>query len=145
MIPIDKIAQVLGAEAVLRNVPRSQNDLRLLIEHGLPKQSGLCVLSHLFKDRAESRSHLYELVPEPTFKRRKEFLKTDESEKIERLARVIATAYYVLGDDAEQVRSFFLFPHLELNGETPYQVSRTELGARQIEELLWKIFYGIPV
>lgn len=145
MVDIEKIAQVLGAEAILHRIPHSQNELRLMVERGLPKQSCLFVLSHLFKSKSESRNHLYELVPEPTFKRRKEFLKIDESEKIERLARVIATALHVLDDDVEQVQTFFLNPHRELNGETPYHVSRTELGARQVEEILWKIFYGIPV
>jgi putative toxin-antitoxin system antitoxin component (TIGR02293 family) len=145
MIDIEKIVQVLGAQEILHQMPHSQNELRLLIERGLPKQSCLFVLSHLFKNKSESRSHIYDFVPEPTFKRRKEFLKIDESEKIERLARVIATALYVLNDDLSAVQAFFLNPHRELNEDTPYHVSRTELGARQVEEILWKIFYGIPV
>jgi uncharacterized protein (DUF2384 family) len=54
-------------------------------------------------------------------------------------------ALYVLNGDAHQVQTFFFNPHHELNGDTPYHVSRTELGVRQVEEILWKIFYGIPV
>ena len=30
-----------------------------------------------------------------------------------------------------------------LQGRTPLDVSMTELGARRVEELLWKLYYGI--
>jgi uncharacterized protein (DUF2384 family) len=32
-----------------------------------------------------------------------------------------------------------------LKGETPLEVARTELGARRVEDLLDKLFYGLPV
>jgi uncharacterized protein (DUF2384 family) len=31
-----------------------------------------------------------------------------------------------------------------LEGRTPLEVAFTELGARRVEELLWKLFYGLP-
>jgi uncharacterized protein (DUF2384 family) len=31
-----------------------------------------------------------------------------------------------------------------LEGRTPLEVSLTELGARRVEELMWKLFYGLP-
>ncbi|WP_433983069.1 MbcA/ParS/Xre antitoxin family protein [Tunturiibacter empetritectus] len=36
-------------------------------------------------------------------------------------------------------------PHRELHGETPLEVARTELGARRVEDLLDKLFYGLPL
>ena len=35
-------------------------------------------------------------------------------------------------------------PHRELNDGTPLEAARTELGARRVEELLEKLFYGLP-
>ena len=34
--------------------------------------------------------------------------------------------------------------HPELEGRAPLELALTELGARRVEELLWKLFYGLP-
>ena len=68
----------------------------------------------------------------------------DESERTERLARVLAQAEYVW-DDRDQAREWMSKPHRELNDRTPLEVARTELGARRVEDLLEKLFYGLPV
>ncbi len=83
------------------------------------------------------------LVPKATYKRRKSFLSPTESERIERLARVIATAEYIW-DDSEAARQFLPTPHSLLDQQIPCDVAMTELEARQVEEILWKIFYGLP-
>lgn len=67
-----------------------------------------------------------------------------ESEKTERLARVLAAAEYVW-DDRDQAREWMNKPHRELDGRTPLNVARTELGARRVEDLLDRIFFGLPV
>ena len=41
-------------------------------------------------------------------------------------------------------REFLNTSHPLMEGRTPLDVSMTELGARRVEELLWKLFYGIP-
>lgn len=87
---------------------------------------------------------LHQVIPEATFKRRRDHLKPEESERTERLARVIATAHYVWDDEAE-ARRFLITPHAELDGVRPIEVALTELGARRVEELLWKLFYGVAV
>ena len=84
------------------------------------------------------------IIPEATFKRRRDRLNPDESEKAERLARTFATADYVW-DSEPDAREFLNTSHPLLDGRTPLDVSMTELGARRVEELLWKLFYGIPV
>jgi putative toxin-antitoxin system antitoxin component (TIGR02293 family) len=84
------------------------------------------------------------IIPEATFKRRRDRLNSDESEKAERLARIVATADYVW-DSEPDAREFLNTSHPLLDGRTPLDVSMTELGARRVEELLWKLFYGIPV
>jgi putative toxin-antitoxin system antitoxin component (TIGR02293 family) len=87
---------------------------------------------------------LYRVVPEATFKRRKDRLNDVESERTERLARTIATAEYILVDK-EIARQFLINPHPMLNGKTPIETALSELGARHVEQILFGIFYGLPV
>jgi putative toxin-antitoxin system antitoxin component (TIGR02293 family) len=84
------------------------------------------------------------VVPQATWKRRTKRLSVDESERTERLARVLAQAEYVW-EDRHQAREWMSKPHRELDSKSPLEVARTELGARRVEDLLDKLFYGLPV
>jgi putative toxin-antitoxin system antitoxin component (TIGR02293 family) len=86
---------------------------------------------------------MYRIVPEATFKRRRDRLSSAESERTERLARVIATAEYVW-EDRDSARRFLTTPHPMLAGKAPLNAAMTELGARQVEDLLAKILHGLP-
>ena len=70
-------------------------------------------------------------------------LTTEESERTERLARVIATAEFVW-DNREEARDWLHTPHPELENRSPLASAMTELGARRVENLLDGIFYGLP-
>ena len=85
------------------------------------------------------------MVPEGTYKRR---LKTgrltpEESERVARLANVIALAEAVWGD-ADDARAFLLTPHPELQDRLPLEVAVEEFGARHVEEILEGIRHGLP-
>jgi putative toxin-antitoxin system antitoxin component (TIGR02293 family) len=86
---------------------------------------------------------MYRVVPLSTLKRRTR-LKTHESEKTERLARVIALAE-LLWDDQEAAQEFLNTPHPELDGRTPLECAASELGAREVEDLVMRALYGLPV
>src|SRR4030066_754829 len=139
MITARKIADVLGRKRPVRTLP----ELTEIVSHGLPKSAlrhrGVRVVS----SPKEQREAMCRIVPTATYKRREQNLKPEESEKTERLARVIATAEHVWGD-AEEAKRFLARPHPELHGKTPLEASHAALGARQVEELLWKLFYGLP-
>ena len=143
MIEAARIAQVLGGSEILKRDVRSLDDLAALVTRGLPKSALRTVAQHLFSDLKTCNKIIYRIVPEATYKRRKTLLNQIESERTERLARAIATAEFVW-DDPQEARRFLTTPHPQLGDRTPYEVAMTELGARQVEELLWKIFYGIP-
>jgi hypothetical protein len=66
-----------------------------------------------------------------------------ESERTERLARVAATTEDVW-QDREHARHFLTTPHPEIEGKTPLDAALTELGARQAEEVMARIVYGLP-
>jgi len=113
------------------------------VQRGLPKATLRNVARHVFADAAGQRALMRQIVPEATYKRRGERLSAAESERTERLARVVATAEDVW-QDREQTRRFLTTPHPELGGKTPLEAALTELGARQAEEVMARIVYGLP-
>jgi putative toxin-antitoxin system antitoxin component (TIGR02293 family) len=139
LINPEKIASVMA----LKTVPHSFAELDDMVVKGLPKGALKASIDHLFTRGDERQQFLYQIIPEATYKRRKTTLSASESERVERLARIIATASYVWNSD-EEARLFLTSPHTLLEDRTPLDVSLTELGARRVEELLWQIFYGIP-
>ncbi len=144
MIEPRAIAAVLGGETVLHKRIRSVDDLAQAVAHGLPKRAAFNVVGCL-DATVESRARLFAFIAPPaTLKRRKDRLKTDESERTERLARVIATARHVFGNE-EFARRFLVAPHKMLRDRAPIEAAMSELGARQVEELLWDVYYGFPV
>lgn len=133
-----RIAEVMG----LRRKVRSLSELSAAVRSGLPKSALKASVARVFPEGRERTDMLYRVIPEATFKRRRDQLRADESERTERLARVIATAEYVWGDKNE-ARRFLTSPHALLEGQRPIDVALTELGARRVEENLWKLYYGI--
>ena len=77
----------------------------------------------------EARQLRDRVVPSATWKRAKGRVSGHASERVERLARVLAAAEYTWMDQ-EQARAWVNQPHPELGGQTPLSVAATELGAR---------------
>lgn len=138
LVTPERIASVMS----LTTAPHSFAELDELVSNGLPKEALKSSVEHFFSSADDRKKLLYRIIPEATYKRRKESLSPDESEKTERLARIFATAQYVW-DSEDDARAFMNTPHPMFKGSAPLDVSLTELGARRVEELLWKLFYGI--
>jgi putative toxin-antitoxin system antitoxin component (TIGR02293 family) len=136
VIDAGRVAEVLGVKAA------TIRDLAREVEKGLPKQALSRTVSRVMPERAAARKFLVKVVPEATFKRRVR-LSPGESERTERLARVIAAAEYVW-DNREHAREWLNTPHPELENRSPIQAAMTELGARRVENVLDCILYGLP-
>ena len=143
MLAPHHIGEVLGGHRVLGKPVTSLLELSDAVERGLPKATLRNVARRVFSDTSEQRAMMHRIVPEATYKRRRERLSPAESERTERLARVIATAEDVW-QDREQARRFLTTPHPEIGGKTPLDAALTELGARQAEEVMARIVYGLP-
>ncbi|MGA2116646.1 MAG: antitoxin Xre-like helix-turn-helix domain-containing protein [Bryobacteraceae bacterium] len=137
------IGEVLGGDLVLDKPAISILELNDAVERGLPKATLRNVARRVFSDAGEQRTLMHRVVPEATYKRRRERLSPAESERTERLARVVAMAEDVW-QDRVQVRRFLTTPHAEIGGKTPLDAALTELGARQAEEVMARIVYGLP-
>lgn len=142
MIRPQNIANVMGGTAILGRRIRSISDLERTITLGLPKRALRLTAERVSTSAGDARRVMFHVVPEATLKRRTR-LSAAESERTERLARVIAAAEYVW-NDREDAREWLKKPHPELGKRTPLDSAMTELGARRVEDLLDRLFYGIP-
>lgn len=140
MIEPASIAEILGLDRTVRTV----RDLESAVSAGLPKRALERLSSRLYRDPRMARACKFNVVPQATWKRRSSRLSVEESEKTERLARVLAAAEHVW-DDRDLAREWMNRPHRELGGQTPLETARTELGARRVEALLDKLYFGLPI
>lgn len=139
-----RVAEIMGGTPVLGRTVRSLQDLSHTVSKGLPKDALKRTVRRVFPEPAEANEIMNRIVPSATYKRRRHTLKAEESERTERLARTIAAAEFVW-NDAAKARQWLTKPHPELNRKSPVEAALTELGARQVEDLLDHIFYGLPV
>lgn len=140
---VERVALMLGGPAVLHRAVRTWVDLDRVVRAGLPKRSLQLVARRAVEPGASVNAFVYSVVPSATFKRRSK-LSVDESERTERLARVVALAEALWGDERE-ARAFLNRPHPLLDSETPLNVARTELGARRVEHLLHDVEHGLSL
>jgi putative toxin-antitoxin system antitoxin component (TIGR02293 family) len=141
MIVSERIAEVMGGPEILGGTVRSLGALESVVRAGLAKAALKRIVDRALTGRQERRQLLYAVVPEATYKRRR-VLSPEASERTERLARIVVTAEYVW-DDPELARRFLHEPHPMLEGHSPLSVARTELGAKRVEGLLWRLFHGL--
>ena len=132
----------MGGPAILGRRVRSIGDLEKTISNGLPKRALRLTVERVYSSAGDARKAMFRIVPEATFKRRIR-LSHAESERTERLARVIAAAEQTWSD-RDDAREWLTRIHPELGKRTPLESALTELGARRVEELLDRLFYGIP-
>ncbi len=139
----ERVAQVLGGPTVLHSPVRTWVDLDRIVRAGLPKRSLQLVARRAVEPGGSVTAFVYRVVPSATFKRRSK-LSLDESQRTERLARVVALAE-ALWENEREARAFLNRPHPLLEGETPLDVARTELGARRVERLLHDVEHGLSL
>jgi putative toxin-antitoxin system antitoxin component (TIGR02293 family) len=139
-----RIADVMGGKSVLRKTVTSLEELEEVVGHGLPKAALRTTVQRVFEAAGDVTRHIYRIVPEATYKRRRGKLRVAESERTERLARVIAAAESVW-EEPNDAREWLTTPHPELNSRKPVDCALSELGARQVEAVLDRLQYGLPV
>jgi len=83
-------------------------------------------------------------IPERTLARRKQQrrLRPDESDRLFRVARIVALADETLGG-RERAARWLQRPNRALGNAIPLHHLDTELGARQVEDALGRISHGV--
>ncbi len=69
-------------------------------------------------------------------------LTSDESDKVLRFARLLGQAVQLFGG-IEEARQWLKAPQRGLGGAVPLDYAQTETGAREVENLLGRIDYGV--
>jgi len=137
------VAEMMGGEEMLGRSVRSVSELREAVESGLPAKALDLVARHVARNDRDAAELKYRIVPKTTLHRRQR-LTADESQRLERLARMAALAEEVWEDD-DLAHEFLTSVQPQLNGERPVDLARSDLGTREVEELLYKLEYSLPV
>ena len=91
------------------------------------------------------RSDVHMVIPQRTFERRlslNQTLKITEADAIARLLRVRDHARQAFGDK-EVAEEWLSLPNPALGGETPIEMARTDIGAREVEAVLTRLEHGV--
>jgi len=138
-----EIAEVLGGRKVLGRSIRSVAELAELIRQGLPSGSLLALGAKLDLKSAALSEKLG--IPQRTLTRRlsrHSRLTAPESDRTVRLARVYATAVEMIGN-AAKAAEWLRTPNRALGGLIPIDQLDTDLGAREVENILGRIAFGV--
>lgn len=116
------------------------DDPVVTVRKGLP----VTVVDEILDSGAITSAELHEVLPRKTLSNRRAtgILTPDQSDKLIRVARVIARAEQTFGSP-EKAHMWLRRPTTPLKGEEPMKLLDTEAGARQVEDLLTKIDHGI--
>ena len=130
-----------GARSAVGRGPSSRA-LRDRIKGGLPYHSFDVLRERPQLSLPEAAAVLN--VPLRTLARRKieKKLAADESDRLYRLARVAAHAVDVLGSE-QQAAAWLRRSNRALGGESPLEVLDTDIGARQVEDVLGRLEHGL--
>ena len=84
-------------------------------------------------------------IPIRTLARRKKEgrLRPEESERVLRISRLVDQATGFHDGDLRHARSWLKSPKWALDGRTPLEMARTEVGAREVERLLGRLEHGV--
>ena len=137
---LQAVLRELGGKRVLGRALASDRDLREAVRKGFPH----AVLEELMRASGLTLKELadaLDLSPRSLQRRRHGRLARFESDRLYRMARLLALARESLGDGSRASR-WFKRTNRALGGVAPIAAIDTELGARQVENLLGRIAYG---
>jgi putative toxin-antitoxin system antitoxin component (TIGR02293 family) len=131
----------LGGKPALGRAFKTDTDLQTAIREGFP-QSVVQKVMHAAGLTLKELASTLDLSARSLQRRRREGrLARYESDRLYRLARIIALAKHYLGDGPKATR-WLKRPNRALGGSTPLESIDTELGARTVENILGRIAYG---
>ena len=76
-------------------------------------------------------------------RRRSGTLTTGESDRLVRVARLLGMTYELMRGDGEVARRWLKEGHELIEGESPLERASTEVGGREVEQLVGRLRHGI--
>jgi putative toxin-antitoxin system antitoxin component (TIGR02293 family) len=137
-----EIVEALGGREDRSHPITSAEELKAWIRKGLPFRSLERVMERFGLNREEISLALD--LPLRTLARRKQErrLHPSESDRLCRLVRIAAQASAVLGSE-EKAGRWLHTANRALGGKPPLELLDTDLGSRQVEEVLGRIEHGV--
>jgi putative toxin-antitoxin system antitoxin component (TIGR02293 family) len=138
-----RIAAVLGGRRILGKAVKKPDDLADLVRRGLPANSVKELAERLDLGTTILSQKLG--IPQRTLTRRlsqRSRLTAAESDRTVRLARVYASAVEMIGEE-EKAAAWLQVPNRALGGKRPLDQLDTDVGAREVEDILGRIAYGV--
>lgn len=137
-----RIIDTLGGRKAFPAPVRTLDDLLEATRKGL-RYSSLEAVRFRFQIELELAKRILCLSARTLARRKKEKrFRTDESDRLVRLARIGALAEATLGA-REKAARWLHAQNRALGNETPLGRLDTDLGAREVEDLLLRIAYGV--
>ena len=139
----EDIAEALGGRKVLGKRVKRAEELAELVRRGLPATSVTALAAKLAIGSTTVARKLG--IPQRTLTRRlsqHSRLTAAESDRTVRLARIVAHAVEMMGDE-ERAAEWLRTSNRVLRGERPLDQVDTDIGAREVEDLLGRIAYGV--
>jgi putative toxin-antitoxin system antitoxin component (TIGR02293 family) len=143
MSRVSAAARSFLSESMIRSTSADTNQLIREIEQGLPMRAAESLALGLGMALPELAERLG--IPARTLARRKTAgrLSPDESERVVRVARLLEKALALFDWDGSEARQWLRQPKQALAGQSPLDYARTEIGAREVENLLGRIEHGV--
>ena len=139
---VEGVVSVLGGAKVVGKSVRSPEDLAERVRKGLPFAALLAVMEQYGISRDVLCTILH--LSSRNFLRRREQkrLSPDESDRLYRLARVIAHANRVF-EHPEESADWMQSPNAALGKQQPLNLLNTDIGVQQVDQVLGRIEHGI--
>lgn len=160
------IIRILGGEKVVGRKIKTADDLVALVHRGLPYESFRHVTRSLGGGEDTARVAVLESktvtrhaasgaiksiskpnpfgIPARTLARRRteHRLSPEESDRVLRVARILARAQEVFGSD-DRARRWLAAPCRALGGKVPVELLDTDLGAKTVDDEITRIAHGV--
>ena len=145
------VAEILGGEKQLGQKIKNPIDFDAIIKKGMPSR-----VMHYVKKEFRLTDEVLALIlgtsPRTIARRRKtvqdlhtvskERLSPVESDRLYRFARIVALAEGVF-ESSEDALEWLKSVQYGLGGAIPFNMLQTDAGAREVEELLIRLEYGV--
>ena len=143
-VAAEQIAKVLGGRRVLGRRVTSMRELDDIVREGMPKTALDTFIDALGRSQyGEFAVQLRnKIVPRASYNRVDRF-NLQVSETTERMARLYAMALSVF-EDPQAAARFMANAHPELDDRTPFEAALTEIGGREVEEVIERGLHGLP-
>ena len=142
MVSTNRLVKTLGGKGVLREPLRTYDAVIDRVRAGLP-YAALEAVASRFEIPQETLVRVLALPLRTLARRKKERrLRADESDRLLRLTRAAALAEEVLGT-REKAAAWLRKANRALGGVSPLDRLDTDLGARQVEQILYRVAHGV--